>query len=231
MSSSGIKPGPSGIPKAIIFDVDGTLYSQAKLRLLMVIEMAKFLTIRPRGLIDLKIVWNFRRIRYWKASRPETNLHDRQFIWGAQASEVTPEKVQQVVQEWMFERPLAYLRSCRYPGAQALFSQLQRQYIPIGIFSDYPAQEKLRALGLTAQVVVSATCAEVNRLKPDPTGLLLAARQLHTPVPDCLFIGDQEAKDGECARQAGMPYMILASHQKSRQLDDIATWLKDAKQS
>jgi len=29
-----------------------------------------------------------------------------------------------------------------------------------------------------AQAVVSATCAEVNRLKPDPAGLLVAAEKL-----------------------------------------------------
>ena len=114
---------------------------------------------------------------------------------------------------------------------QALFSQLQRQGIPIGVFSDYPAMDKLRALGLTAQVIVSATCAEVNRLKPDPTGLLVAAAKLGAPAPECLFIGDQEAKDGECARRAGMPYLILASRRKNRQLHGLAAWLKDAEQS
>ena len=116
-------------------------------------------------------------------------------------------------------------------SAQALFSQFQRQGIPIGVFSDYPAMDKLRALGLTAQVIVSATCAEVNRLKPDPTGLLVAAAKLGAPAPECLFIGDQEAKDGECARRAGMPCLILASRRKNRQLHGLAAWLKDAKQS
>ncbi len=131
----------------------------------------------------------------------------------------------------MFERPLAYLWSCRYPDAQALFSQLQRLGIPIGVFSDYPAIDKLKALGLTAQVIVSATCAEVNRLKPDPTGLLVVATKLGVAAPECLFIGDQEAKDGECARRAGMPYLILAPRRKNRQLHRLATWLQDAEQN
>jgi len=105
--------------------------------------------------------------------------------------------------------------------------QFQRRGIPIGVFSDYPALGKLRALGLTAQVIVSATSAEVNRLKPDPTGLLLAAGKLGLPAPECLFIGDQEAKDGECARRAGMPYLILASRDKNHQLHGLAAWLSD----
>jgi len=56
---------------------------------------------------------------------------------------------------------------------------------------------------------VSATDVEVGRLKPDPKGLIVAASSLNTPVKECLFIGDRDDKDGECARRAGMPYLIL----------------------
>jgi phosphoglycolate phosphatase/putative hydrolase of the HAD superfamily len=197
----------------------------------MVGEMVTCILRQPGRFAELRILWRFRRMREKHAAESAPDLESRQYVWAAHAAGVSPEKVRQVVKEWMFERPLAYLRSCRYPGAQALFSQFQRQGILIGVFSDYLAQDKLNALGLTAQVIVSATCAEVNQLKPDPTGLLVAARQMRTPVPDCLFIGDQEAKDGECARRAGMPYLILPSRRKNRQLHELAAWLKDAKQS
>jgi beta-phosphoglucomutase-like phosphatase (HAD superfamily) len=219
------------IPKAVIFDVDGTLYDQRKLRLCMVWEIFTCVLRQPGRIAELRILRHFRRMREKHAAEAASHLESRQYAWAAQAAGVSPEKVREVVKGWIFERPLAYLRSCRYPGAQALFSQLQWQGIPIGVFSDYPAQDKLQTLGLTAQVVVSATCAEVNRLKPDPTGLLVAAAKLGVPAPECLFIGDQEAKDGECARRASMPYLTLASRRKNRQLHELAAWLRDAKQS
>lgn len=218
-------------PKAVIFDVDGTLYDQRKLRLCMVREMFMCVLRQPGRMAELRILWRFRSMREKHAAEAAADLESRQYVWAAQAAGVSPEKVRGVVKEWMFERPLAHLRSCRYPGAAALFSQLQRQGIPIGVFSDYPAMDKLRALGLRAQVIVSATCAEVNRLKPDPAGLLVAAAKLGAPAPECLFIGDQEAKDGACARRAGMPCLILASRRKNRQLHQLAAWLKDAQQS
>ena len=221
----------SCIPKAIIFDVDGTLYSQTKLRFCMVREMVMCVLRQPGRIAELRILRLFRRMREKHAAEAASDLESRQYLWAAQAAGVSPEKVREVVQDWMFERPLAYLRSCRYPGAQALFSQFQAHGIPIGVFSDYPAQDKLRALGLTAQVIVSATCAEVNRLKPDPTGLLVAAAKMGVPAAACLLIGDQEAKDGVCARRAGMPCLILASRRKNRQLHALAAWLKDAKHS
>jgi FMN phosphatase YigB (HAD superfamily) len=219
------------IPQAVIFDVDGTLYDQAKIRLFMVRDMVTC-ALRQQGRIaELKILWRFRKMREKYGAEAAADLESQQYVWAAQAARVSPEKVREVVTEWMFERPLPFLRSCRYPEAAALFAQCQRQGIPIGVFSDYPAQDKLQALGLTAQVVVSATCAEVNRLKPDPTGLLVAAAKLGAPAPQCLFIGDQEAKDGACARRAGMPYLILPHRHKNRQLQKLAAWLQDAEQS
>jgi HAD superfamily hydrolase (TIGR01549 family) len=215
------------IPKAVIFDVDGTLYDQRKLRFYIVREMVICVLQDPGRIAELKILRHFRRMREKHAAESASDLESRQYVWAAQAARVSPDQVQRVVKEWMLERPLAYLRSCRYPEAEALFSQLQRQGIPIGIFSDYPALDKLRALGLTAQVIVSATCAGVNRLKPDPTGLLVAAAKLGAPAVECLFIGDQEAKDGVCARRASMPYLILTSRHKNRQFHRLAAWLKD----
>ncbi|MCK9374516.1 MAG: HAD family phosphatase [Syntrophobacterales bacterium] len=222
---------PAGIPQAVIFDVDGTLYDQRRLRLWMLREMFRCVLSQPARLAELRILWLFRTMREKHAAEAAADLESRQYAWAAQAAGVSPEKVRDVVKYWMFERPLAYLRSCRYPGAQALFSQFQEQGIPIGVFSDYPALDKLRTLELTAQVVVSATCPEVSRLKPDPAGLLVAAAKLGAPPPECLFIGDQEAKDGECARRAGMPHLILAARQKNRHLHGLAVWLKDAQQS
>ena len=39
---------PNHLPQAFIFDIDGTLYSQTKLRLFMTLEMSKVLRPRPR---------------------------------------------------------------------------------------------------------------------------------------------------------------------------------------
>jgi putative hydrolase of the HAD superfamily len=219
------------IPKAVIFDVDGTLYDQKKLRLYMVREMFNRVIRQPARMNELRILWYFRRMREKNSAQVTNNLENLQYFWTAHLMGISPEKVRIVVNEWMFERPLNYLKSCRYPSVQTLFSQLNQQEIPIGIFSDYPAEKKLKALGLKAQVVLSATCSEVNRLKPDPTGPLIAAIKLGAQASECLLIGDQEDKDGECARRAGMPYLILASRHKDRQFKEIASWLRDAKKN
>jgi phosphoglycolate phosphatase/putative hydrolase of the HAD superfamily len=195
--------------KAVIFDVDGTLYDQRKLRQKISWEMLKFLLAHPTGLIDLKILWDFRKAREKNASLIDGDIEERQFEWGAKASNESVEKVRQVVQNWMFTRPLCHLDVCCYPGVRELFSHLKGKGILTGVFSDYPAKDKLQALALEVDVIVSATDVEVGRLKPDPKGLIVAASKLNTPVNECLFIGDRDDKDGECARHTGMPYLIL----------------------
>jgi len=224
------RKGPVGMGRpissirAVIFDVDGTLYDQRKLRQKISWEMLKFLLAHPTGLSDLKILWDFRKAREKNASLIDGDIEERQFEWGAKASNVSVERVRRVVQNWMFTRPLSHLDDCCYPGVRELFSHLKEKSIPVGIFSDYPAREKLLALNLEVNVMVSATDLEVGRLKPDPKGLIVTASKLNTPVKECLFVGDRDDKDGECARCAGMPYLILNRRRRDYSLNSFSTF-------
>ena len=76
------------------------------------------------------------------------------------------------------------------------------------MWSDYPAEEKLAALGLRAEVVVSATDPEVDRLKPDPRGLEVALARLGASAEHCLLVGDRDERDGEAARRAGVEWRL-----------------------
>ncbi len=215
--------------KAVIFDVDGTLYDQRKLRLRMLSDMFAALLRHPRNLYDFKIIRDFRKVRKKNIFLSEAKIKERQYLWGASVSGVPVERVKTVVRKWMFEKPLRHLSACRFEGTAELFNYLKTNKIRIGIFSDYPVIRKLEALRLTADEVVCALDEDVDRLKPDPKGLYVAAEKLGVSVRDCLFIGDRDDKDGECARRAGMSFMILDRKQnfyRSRKTyDRIGSWI------
>lgn len=194
--------------EAVIFDVDGTLYSQGKLRRFMLKELLQYYLIHPRHLQDLKIIQDFRREREKQAFEVVIDLENAQYEWAAKASGVSPERVRCVVQQWIFKIPLRHLPSCRYPGILEFFDNLSQRGIATAIFSDYYPNEKLAVLGLSPNCVVCATDSNVGRLKPDPKGLFVVTEKLGVPVKHCLFIGDRDERDGECARRAGMPYLI-----------------------
>jgi FMN phosphatase YigB (HAD superfamily) len=197
--------------KAVIFDVDGTLYSLKKLYDRMHWELFKYYSTHPGKILDLWILHNFIQARERNAAVLVPDLEKAQYEWAVQSSRMPLARVQQVVQRWIFDTPLDYLYDCRYPKIIELFVSLADRDIPTAIFSDYPSQAKLTCLGLFPQCVVSSTDKYVNRLKPHPKGLQAVADKLGMGVQDCLFIGDRDDRDGECARMLGMNYLILDS--------------------
>ena len=75
--------------------------------------------------------------------------------------------------------------------------------------SDYPADEKIHAMGLEADLVIAATDKRVNALKPDPAGLRFIAEYFKTDIRDIVLIGDREDTDGEAARRINMQSIII----------------------
>lgn len=110
----------------------------------------------------------------------------------------------------MFEHPNKYLKHYMYPGVGIFFNELQKQGISTAIYSDYPAAQKLKAMGLKADLVVNSTDPAINALKPAPNGILYILEQLGIQNKEtCLFIGDRDELDGACARNAGVNFLLL----------------------
>jgi len=195
--------------KVVIFDVDGTLYTQSKLRKQMLFSLLWYYAWRPWRLNEMRMLQHFRAEREKRAGDCGGDLANAQYKWCAEKGNYPVAKVKQVVDYWMMEYPNKYLAACTYPGTQAFFRALREKNIQIAIYSDYPAHDKLAAMGLPADLIVSSTDPTVDRLKPDPKGLLYITQQLQVQPEECLFIGDRPELDGACAQKANMPYLIV----------------------
>jgi len=195
--------------KAVIFDVDGTLYSQEKLRPKMLVALLTYYALRPWRFRELLLLQRFRTEREKRPGAAGPDLENAQYDWCVPNGHLPTSTIRKVVDQWIFRYPLRYLPTCTYPGTQSFFKALQRQNIKIAIYSDYQAHAKLAAMGLPADLIVSSLDPEVDHLKPAPHGLLYVARKLGLPVSDCLFIGDRPELDGLCAEQAGMPFLLV----------------------
>ena len=124
--------------------------------------------------------------------------------------------MERIVREWMYQRPLKYLKWCRRKGVVSFFAEAQRRGLTIGVFSDYPAHEKLKALGLNSyvQFVLCATDKDINALKPHPCGFLLACEQWGMIPDEVLYVGDRPEVDARGASAAGMRCMIVGGHDR-----------------
>jgi HAD superfamily hydrolase (TIGR01549 family) len=195
--------------KAVIFDVDGTLYTQSRLRKKMAYALLTYYAVRPWRVGDILILRHFRAEREKRTGHAGGDLENAQYKWCAQKGNYSVSRVKQVVNQWMFTFPNKYLAACTYPGTKSFFGKLKSLNIKIAIYSDYKAHDKLKAMDLPADLVVSSTDPEIDRFKPDPKGLLYIADKLGIQPQECLFIGDRPELDGECAINAGMPYLIV----------------------
>ncbi|RXH10126.1 HAD family hydrolase [Bradyrhizobium guangzhouense] len=188
--------------RLVVFDVDGTLYDQRTMRRRMLRELAKDAT-RTRSLTTLRTLRGYRRTRELLA-RQEVYDFERILIAStAKRYRLQEGEVRALAAEWLEKRPLAHIRDCRYPGVERLFAALRRRGKIIGVLSDYPAAEKLLAMELKADFVVSAVDRHVGIQKPNPKGLELLMQAAGTVPTSTVLIGDRPETDGEAARRAG----------------------------
>lgn len=200
----------------VLFDLDGTLYDQPKLRRAMVVELVRAAVRAPRRTAEA-----VRRLRLFRSMREELRgpaedaarapLGDRQFDVPAARLGITPEALRGTVEEWMFERPAPALARAAWPGLRPTLTRLRALGLRLGVFSDYPPAAKLAALGVDDlfDVALGATDADVDAFKPDPAGFLKGAEALGLAPREVVYVGDRVDVDAEGARRAGMRSVII----------------------
>lgn len=191
----------------VVFDVDGTLYRQRRVRLAMLRQLAAA-TLRTRSLETLRILRSFRNIREALGDEACDDFLRLQYSRTAERHRCTADRVQRLAAEWLEERPLALLAAARYRHVDTLFAGLREAGKRIAVFSDYPAAAKLRAMGLQADAVVCASDPDVARLKPDPLGLQALIRRFGVPPQRALMVGDRFDRDAAAAQRAGVRPLI-----------------------
>ena len=205
-----------GAVRAVLFDVDGTLYHQGSLRLCMALELAALpLRVLPAS---ARRTWGairaFRRVReeLRDLGAAEAPLARLQLQLAAERQQMEVDEVEAAVSEWIYQRPLKYLRRCRRAGIESFLGYLASRGIPAGVFSDYPAREKLEALQLAEKIswVACATDPEINAFKPHPRGFVWSCEHWGLDPTEVLYVGDRAEVDALGAANAGMPCAILS---------------------
>jgi FMN phosphatase YigB (HAD superfamily) len=198
--------------RAVLFDLDGTLYQQRPLRALMALELAALALRRP---IEAPRRWRvlaaFRQAQEALRAGQAEDQSAGQFELAARRCRMPVVEVEAVIAEWMIERPLKYLPRCRAEGLLPLLDFLSLRRVKVGVLSDYPAGRKLEALGIAGRfsVVLSAADAGIGRFKPHPRGFLAASARWGLDAAEVLVVGDRRDADAAGAAAAGMPCVLI----------------------
>jgi 2-phosphoglycolate phosphatase len=131
-------------------------------------------------------------------------------------------------------RFLAYYEQaiCRetrlFDGVADLLAALEQHRTPWGIVTNKPerlAVSLLDALHLSARAACIVGGDTTERPKPHPDPLLHAARVIRVPPNQCLYVGD-DLRDVQAARAAGMP-VIAAGYGYLGEDGDPTIWSAD----
>ncbi|MCB9890127.1 MAG: HAD family hydrolase [Planctomycetes bacterium] len=201
--------------RAVLFDVDGTLYHQGVVRRRMAAALLRRFAFEPRRARE-----RLRNLSCWRAAlealRPETadfirqhgGLRSRQRSIALQNGAIDA-TLDDDVDEWMATRALEVLKPARREGLVELLASLTDRGVLLGAWSDYPCDAKLEALDVAEAFSVRVSADDVDCLKPWPHGFHLAARRLGVPTRECLYVGDRADVDAAGAAAAGMRCVLF----------------------
>jgi len=202
--------------KAVVFDVDGTLYDQRRVRRLMVRRILASLWTRPLVLgRTVRAIAAYRDALEDLREQPAAggDLAAEQLRRAADRSGLDAEVIAGCVERWMESEALDAVAAARRDGLLELLAAARARGMRLGVVSDYPAAAKLDALGVSDyfEVCVHAQDPDVQRLKPAPRGLELALERLDVAGAEAVYVGDRVDVDAEVARRAGLGCVIVGA--------------------
>lgn len=201
--------------KAIITDVDGTLYRQGPVRRYVAAVLLRYALVHPVS------AWRtLRALRAYRQAQELLRAHEtpgdahQQAACAASQTGYSEAFVNACVHRWMEREPLPALLMARSGGVESFCRWAVEKGLRLGALSDYDPREKLRALNLNQyfQVVVCAQDEDVGVFKPNPRGLHFAMKRLGVEQNEAVYVGDRLEVDAATAVASGVPGILISSH-------------------
>ena len=192
------------ITRAVLFDLDGTLYTMRALKIRLTVELWRDLGIlRQLGPCRRQLRGQSFASgeRYYEALFGELGRRSR--------------RGEQAAGRWYRDRfiPCFIRQLSRHAvprlGLSALLGRLRGQGTGLAVISDYGwVAERLRALGISPELFdLLLSTEELGALKPSPAAIQLVRQRWGLKREDVLLVGDRQDRDGESAKAAGVEYL------------------------
>tara|TARA_R110000868_G_C10971850_1_gene770130 strand:+ start:12531 stop:13217 length:687 start_codon:yes stop_codon:yes gene_type:complete len=192
----------------VVFDVDGTLFDLKRIRFKMACRLIYYYFLHPLEFKDFYRLLKFRKLREKAILEPPAIareiIHSIAFEVG-----VSPSYMDSLVKRWMIDVPCKLLRGARFHDLVRFFKLLEARGIKLAVWSDYPTEQKLDALGLQVEFQMYPEISKSGNLKPSPSPLAELISQASVSAGHVLVIGDREECDGAAARALGANFILL----------------------
>ena len=205
----------------IIFDMDGTLYFQKGMQIRMALALIGCALTGRHGFRDLRLILKYRKLREtWDSEREVDDEEIYKELSGMTGMDSSG--IGDIISLWMFDRPLDIVRRCRDRDLIEVIKRLKHEGKKVCVYSDYPTEDKCRAVGLgddIPQFYPGQEKGGISTLKPNPAGLIYIMNRYPDIAPeDTVMIGDRYEKDAAAAEGAGIDSIILKRFKLQRLL-------------
>jgi putative hydrolase of the HAD superfamily len=194
--------------KAILFDIDDTLYDREKSQP-MVLE--KIIERLPQVFVDrgkeqiLEAFLESDRISTidWEAGLHYDDIRDYRSKLFLKALGLPLHYTEMITEAYIQEYPFI---NAPVDGAVELLEKTSRRFKTGVISNSMPdvQYQKITTLGLTRYFSCVVLATEVGLKKPDPRIFIFAAEKLKLEPGECLYLGDNYENDTIGAKDAGM---------------------------
>ncbi len=213
--------------KAVIFDLDDTLYDYKALER-AAFECVGGLVRERLGVSEEQYEDAFMRARQTtKEMLGETATSHSRMLYFQKTLEYLDIRPLYLALE-MYETYWGFFldNMCLYPGARELLEALHEKYIRVGVCTDLLAHiqhRKLRRLGMIDDVDCMVTSEEAGVEKPASGIFELCLQKLRLPAAEVCFVGDNLERDIKGATAAGMQaiWFHTGASQEEKERDDI----------
>ncbi len=198
--------------KAVVLDLDGTLYDKRRLAARLIASQLLFLPL-------LAAEQRTRKALKGQFFGSEADFYTNFFRKMAKKRLFSV----RLARWWYFRcympAMVRVLRRAYRPQAwvQPFIEACRQRKIAVAVYSDYGCvAEKLHALGFAPQqfdFVVSAP--ELGGLKPSAQAAAQVVERLQVASADCLFVGDRNDTDGASARTVGAQFFLIENDKNS----------------
>jgi len=178
------------MPKAVLFDLDGTLADTAPDLAAAVNRLRADQSLEPMPLEQL---------------RPFASAGARGLVhagFGVKPGDGEYDALREAFLEFYRERPCVDTRL--FPGIAELLQEFARRAIPWGVVTNKATRFTERIIATLKLAPACVVCGDTTpHFKPHPAPMLHAAGLLALPAKDCMYLGD-DLRDIQAGRAAGM---------------------------
>ena len=194
--------------KAVLFDIDDTLFDRNKSQPLVLERITKqfphlFGSMDKEQILDAFLESDRISTAEWEAGRHVDDIRDYRSLLFLNALGIPTVYARQITEVYVKVYPFL---NAPVDGAVELVQKASHRYKTGVISNSMPdvQYQKLETLGLRKFFTCVVLATEVGLKKPDPAIFIYAAKQLQLQPPDCLYLGDYYENDIAGAKGAGM---------------------------